>query len=127
MRVRAIFWLLLLCTCLGILGFAIIIRPAVPAIVQTTLKMPSSATDMTTLLLRVTDNQGMPVDGAQVQSHAYMTNMNMQTDNVSITAQSHGNYLVHLHLYMVGPWAITLSVQATGFALCHKTLYVQVT
>jgi hypothetical protein len=127
MRVRAIFWLLLLCTCLGILGFAFIIRPAVPAVVQTTLKMPSSATDMTMLLLHVTDNQGMPVDGAQVQSNAYMTNMVMQTDKVSITDQSHGNYLVHLHLYMAGPWAIAFSVRATGFSPCHKTLYIQVT
>lgn len=127
MRVRAIFWLLLGCICLGILGFAAIIRPDVPAVVQTRLETPPSATNMTTLLLHVTDNQGMPVDGARVQSNAYMTNMVMQTDNVSITAQSHGNYLVHVHLYMAGPWAIALSVRATGFALCHKTLYVQVT
>lgn len=127
MRVRAIFWLLLGCTCLGILGFAIIIRPTVPAVVQTTLKMPSSATDMTTLLLHVTDNQGMPVDGAQVQSNAYMTNMVMQTDKVSVMDQSHGNYLVNLHLYMAGPWAIAFSVRATGFSPCHKTLYIQVT
>ena len=127
MRVRAIFWLLLGCTCLVILGFATNIRPVVPAVVQAQLEMSSSATNMTTLLLHVTDNQGMPVDGAQVQSNAYMTNMVMQADKVSITAQSRGNYLVHLHLYMAGPWAIAFSVQAAGFVSCHKTLYIQVT
>lgn len=127
MRVRAIFWLLLGCTCLGILGFAISIQRTSPAVVQTQLETPSSATEMATLLIHVADTEGIPVDGAQVQSNAYMTNMVMQADSISITAQSQGNYLVHLHLYMAGPWAIAFTVQAAGFASCHRTLYVRVT
>jgi len=127
MRVRAIFWLLLGCTCLGILGFATIIRPSAPTVVQAQLEIPPSATEMTTLLIHVTDNQGIPVDGAQVQSIAYMTGMVMPVDKISLTAQSQGNYLGHLHLYMAGSWAISFSVKAACCDPCHRTLYIKVT
>lgn len=127
MRVRAVFWVLLVCTCLGILGFAAITRPQISPIVQTQLEVSPSGANMTSLLLHITDSQGLPVDGAQVQSTAYMTNMNMTTDRIVITAQPQGNYLVHVHLSMAGPWAISYSVRADSFTPCYHTLYIQVT
>ena len=127
MRVRAIFWLLLGCTCLGILSFAIIRRPTVPAVVQTQLEISPSATEMATLLIHVTDNEGIPVGGAQVQSTASMTSMVMPAEKISLTAQSPGNYVGHLPLYMAGSWAISFSVEASCCDPCHRILYIKVT
>jgi hypothetical protein len=127
MRVRAIFWLLLGCTCLGILAFAIVRQPTVPTVVQAQIEIPPSATDMATLLIHVTDNEGTPVNGAQVQSVAYMTSMVMSTYTISLTPQSQGNYVGHLPLYMAGSWAISFSVKASCCDPCHRTLYIKVT
>ena len=127
MRVRALFWTVLGCVCLGILAFAVLRGSVVPLIVKMRLALPTSTAAMTTLFVSVTDTEGVPIDGARIQANAFMTNMRMSTDAVSITALAQGAYEVRLHLSMAGPWAIILSVRARGFVPFHHTLYVQVT
>ena len=49
-----------------------------------------------------------------------------------ITHQSHvkevgqGTYIAQLHLYIAGPWEITVMAQADGFASLNQTVLVQV-
>jgi protein SCO1 len=119
MRVRAIFWVLLGCTCLGTLIFAAIRQPTVPVVVQAHWEMPPSATEMTILLLHVTDTEGLPVNGARVHSNAYMTNMTMPPVGISVTAQPGGDYLVRLPLYMAGPSLFQSRHQVLPRAIKH--------
>ena len=74
----------------------------------------------------VTDAQGLTVDGAQISTEAWMTNMRMETDATSTTGEGQGTYLVQIRLSMAGPWMISVTMQATGFTPMSQTLLVQV-
>jgi hypothetical protein len=126
MRVRPVFWLLLFLACAGILAFAATAQTHCPATLQIRMEQHPEPSSMTTITLHATDNNGLPIDDAQVLSSAWMTNMQMVTHQIAISPQGQGNYLVRVHLYMAGPWAIDLSLQAQGFDTLHRTLFVQV-
>ena len=88
---------------------------------------PPHSASLTTVELNLTDVEGVPIEDAQVSSIAWMTNMHMQTPPSSITMLAQGYYLVHLHLYMAGPWEISIAAQGDGFTSLKQTLLVQVT
>jgi hypothetical protein len=128
MRVRPIFWWLLTATCISVLLLAALHRPHVPAILQVHVdRQTLVSTGMTSLNLRLTDPQGVPIEQAVVIPGAYMTNMDMKANAHFVNTLGGGRYAVKLHLDMAGPWAIVIQAQADGFAPQQKTLYVEVT
>jgi hypothetical protein len=126
MRVRPFFWLFLVFVCIGILAFAATVQTLVPARVHVQLVQRPTPETPTTFKVQVTDAQGMTVDGAQISSRAWMTNMQMVTDATSTTGEGQGTYLVQIRLSMAGPWMISIAMQATGFTPMRQTLLVQV-
>ena len=126
MRVRPFFWLFLACVCIGILAFAATVQILVPARLHVQLLQRPLPETPTTLMVHVTDTQGLTVDGAQISSQAWMTNMRMATDATSTTREGQGTYLVQFRLSMAGPWMINVTMQATGFTPMSQTLLVQV-
>ena len=126
MHVRPFFWFLLALTCASVLIFAATIQTYAPALLQVHIPQQPRAVGFTTLELHLTDPQGLPIEQAQVNSKAWMTNMDMVTHESNIKEVGQGNYIVQLHLYMAGPWKITVMAEASGFVPSHQTLLVQV-
>ncbi len=126
MRVRPFFWFLLALTCASVLIFAATIQTYAPALLQVHIPQQPRAVGVTKLELHLTDPQGLPIEQAQVNSKAWMTNMDMVTHESNIKEVGQGNYIVQLHLYMAGPWEITVMAEASGFVPSHQTLLVQV-
>ncbi len=126
MRVRPFFWFLLALTCASVLIFAATIQTYAPALLQVHIPQQPRAVGFTTLELHLTDPQGLPIEQAQVNSKARMTNMDMVTHESNIKEVGQGNYIVQFHLYMAGPWEITVMAEASGFVPSHQTLLVEV-
>jgi YtkA-like protein len=127
MRVRPFFWFLLALSCAGVLIFAASLHTQAPAVMQVQLdRQPPGASGITTLKLRLTDSQGIPIEQAQVLPMARMTNMNMATDQIRVEPLGQGNYMAQFHLYMSGPWEISIGAHADGFKPIAQTLFVQV-
>ena len=127
MRIRPFFWCLLATVCIGVLIFAANTQIHAPAQVRVHVdQQQPTATGMTTLHLSLTDPQGLPIEEAQVVPDARMTNMNMITNDENVHSIGRGNYKVQIHLYMAGPWEITIRANADGFLPSQKTVFVQV-
>ena len=126
MRIRPFFWCLLAIVCMSVLIFAANAQIHIPAQLQVYFDQQPTATGMTTLHLHLSDLQGLPIEEAQVSPDAHMTNMNMITDDDFVRSIGQGDYKVQIHLYMAGPWAITIRAYADGFLPLQKTLFVQV-
>jgi hypothetical protein len=126
MRVRPFFWFILVFACGGVLVFAATHCTCGPAILQVHVAQNPGPTAITIIDLHATDPDGLPLDGAQILPNARMTNMNMMTHQIYTTPQGQGNYLLRLRLSMAGPWAVTISMQAQGFATLNRTIFVQV-
>jgi nitrogen fixation protein FixH len=126
MRVRPFVWFILIMSCVGVLLLAAMLPADVPATIQIHLVDHPTAQQLTTLTFHLTDPEGLPIDQADVISSAAMTNMNMVAPQSQVTAVGQGTYIAQFHLYMAGPWAITVTAQAPGFALMHRTVFVQV-
>ena len=126
MRVRPFFWCLLVCSCLSVLTFAALMHASAPARWQVQIKQPPRAVGFTTLELHLTDPQGLPIEEAQIVSSARMTNMEMTTHESHVKEVGQGISIAQLHLYMAGPWEITVMAQAEGFAPLQQMLLVQV-
>ncbi len=126
MRVRPFFWLLLASSCASVLIFAATVQTYAPALLQVHIPQQPRTVGFMTLELHLADPQGLPIEQAQIVSDARMTNMYMVTHEKRMQEVGQGNYIVQLHLYMAGPWEITVMAQARGFAPSHQTLLVQV-
>ena len=126
MRVRPFFWFLLVFSCMGVLILAATVHIPVPAQLQVQLSPHPVPETPTTLLVQVTDEQGLTVDGAQISLQAWMTNMHMETQTISTTPQGQGTYLVHISFSMAGPWMVSVSMRADDFVPLHQTVFVQV-
>jgi nitrogen fixation protein FixH len=126
MRVRPFFWCLLVFSCVSVLTFAATTHVSVPAIMQVQIEQPPRAVGFTTMILHLMDPQGLPIDEAQIVPSARMTNMDMATHEIRVKEVGQGQYMAQLHLYMAGPWEITVMAQADGFAPLHQSLLVQV-
>ncbi len=127
MRIRPFFWCLLATVCVSVLIFAANAQIHTPAQLQMSIdQQQPTASAMTTLHLRLTDPQGLPIEEAQVLPVAHMTNMNMITKDEYVRSIGSGNYAVQIHLYMAGPWAITIRANAEGFLPSQKTVLVLV-
>jgi hypothetical protein len=127
MRVRPVFWFILALSCIGVLTFAAFRHTQVPAVMRVQLDQQQPVTSgVTTLELHLTDSQGLPIEQAQVIPDARMTNMNMVTDQIYVEPLGQGNYKAQIHLYMAGPWEISINAHADGFEPIVQTLVVQV-
>ncbi len=128
MRVRPVFWCLLALSCFGILLFAGIYQPSLPASMQVHLMqtVPVSGGYETKLELHLSDSEGMPIDQAQIKVDAYMTNMVMSAQHIQVFTQGDGNYRIFIPLSMAGPWAIHLQASANGFDPQQQNLFTQV-
>jgi len=127
MRVRPFFWFLLALSCAGVLIFAASLHIQAPAVMRVQLdQQPPVTSGSTTLKLRLTDSQGIPIEQAHVLPMARMTNMNMVTDQIRVEPLGQGNYMAQFHLYMSGPWEISIGAHADGFEPIAQTLFVQV-
>ena len=126
MRVRPVFWGFFVCVCIGILSLAVTIHLPVPAELHVQLTQHPTPETPLVLSIRATDAQGLTIDHAQILSQAWMTNMPMTTSKITTKVAQPGTYLVHLTLFMGGPWKVALSLQADGFVLLRQTLFVQV-
>jgi hypothetical protein len=127
MRVRPFFWCLLALSCISVLIFAAIIKTHGPAIMQVHIDQnPPVASGLTILKLHLTDPQGLPIEQAQVIPSAWMTNMDMVTNQIRVVPLGKGTYATQLQLYMAGPWEIRIVAHADGFDDIQQTLLVQV-
>jgi hypothetical protein len=127
MRIRPFFWCLLATVCIGVLIFAAHTQVYAPAQLQVLMdQQQPTATGMTTLHLHLSDLQGLPIEEAEVLPDAHMTNMKMTTNDDFVHSIGQGNYKVQIHLYMAGPWVITIRASADGFLPLQKVLFVQV-
>jgi hypothetical protein len=128
MSIRPFFWVLLALSCASVLIFAILMPTHAPAIMQVHLDSPQPrASEATTLTLHLTDPQGLPIEEAHIAPSANMTNMDMWPPPQShVKEVGQGTYVAQLHLYMTGPWAITIMTHAPGFAPQRQTLVVEV-
>jgi hypothetical protein len=127
MRVRPFFWCVLALTCIGVLLFAATQRTHAPVRMQVHLIQQSPiAAGLTTIEMRLTDTQGLPIEQAQVMPSAQMTNMDMTTHNIRVESLGGGNYMAHLSLYMAGPWEIRIVAKASGFDPLQQVLLVEV-
>jgi YtkA-like len=127
MRVRPFFWILLAASCIGALVFAATWRAHAPAVMQVHVAQhPTASGGYTAVALHLMDEQGLPIEAAQVFSQANMTNMEMITKQSSTRYLGKGDYITQLRLYMAGPWLITIQVYAEGFDMPRQTLLVDV-
>jgi YtkA-like len=126
MRVRFVFWLLLAVSCTGVLVFAALYQPHDPAVMQVRIDQQPAHNGFTTVELRLTDPQGVPIENAHVSSTAWMTNMVMQSPQSKVIPLGQGKYTAQLLLYMAGPWEISVTAQADGFTSLKQTLFVEV-
>lgn len=127
MRVRPFFWWLLTFVCIGTLLFAASYQTHTPNILRLHVLQQQLVTDKPAeIKLFLTDGQGIPIEDARISSRATMTNMDMPTKEIGIKPLGHGEYMVQLHLFMAGPWAIDVQALAEGFAPSQQSLYVQV-
>src|SRR5260370_17869010 len=103
MRGRPFFWCLLTLSCMSVLIFAATLKTHAPAIMQVRIgQSPPVASKLTTIELRLTDPQGIPIEQAQVIPSAWMTNMNMETKQMRVVPLGRGNYTTELQLSMAG-------------------------
>lgn len=125
--VRPFYWYLFAAVCISVLVFAALAHPHTPAVIKVQMgRQNLTSIGLTTLEVHITDSQGLPIPEAQVISTAYMTNMNMVTDESHVSMLETGRYKIQLGLNMAGPWAITIKAQADGFSPQQRTLHVQV-
>src|SRR5260370_7516638 len=97
MRIRPFFWGLLALSCMSVLIFAATLKTHAPAIMQVHIdQTPPVASKLTTLELRMTDPQGVPIEQAQGIPSAWMTNMNMDTKQITDMPLPQGTYLPEL-------------------------------
>ena len=128
MRVRPFFWALLLTSCLSVLTLALLYHPDATTLLQVHMERHYLVSHgMSDVYLQLTDPNGLPISQAKVKPSAHMTNMDMITDESSVSEGEDGHYIVQLHLYMAGPWAITIQTQADGFLSQQQTFLAEVT
>jgi hypothetical protein len=110
-----------------VLVFALLYRPYVTTPLQVHIEGDHLISHgLSNVYLQLTDPNGLPVSQANVKLNAHMTNMDMVTDQSYVSELGNGHYLVQLHLYMAGPWAIVIQTQADGFLSQQRTLFVEV-
>jgi hypothetical protein len=110
-----------------VLAFALLYRPYATTLLQVHVERHYMASHgLSNVYLQLTDPNGLPISQANVKPSAHMTNMDMVTDQSYVSELGNGHYLVQLHLYMAGPWAIVIQTQADGFPSQQRTLFVEV-
>src|SRR5579884_924523 len=109
MRVRPVFWVLLACSCIGVLLLALLRPSYAPAMLRVYVDLQRPLTvGVASLDLHLSDTEGLPIEQAQVHSDAWMPNMLMEPPAKAIRALGHGNYRLQVQFSMAGPWAIKI-------------------
>lgn len=124
MRVRSLYWSILILCCLGVLLFAAHWQERVPALLH--VQVQRAAMPETTLVVQMTDSEGIPLDEAHLHLTATMTAMSMTPPLIHVTKNGSGRYLIHLSLTMVGQWVIQISASAQNFVIPQHTLSVAI-
>lgn len=128
MRIRPFFWLLFACICACVLIFAASIQVLTPAQIEVHLAQHiPTAHSITTLEIHLTDADGLPIEKARIIPGAHMTNMPMSSRESQIHMLGDGKYVVQFHLYMAGPWEITIHTDATGYMTPVQSVRIEVT
>ena len=110
-----------------LLVFAATIKMYAPAILHARVEQQLPVSNAyTTLSLRLTDQDGLPIQQAQLLVSANMTNMVMVTNEVSVRSLGDGNYQAQVFLYMAGPWEVHIVAHADDFAPSQQALILQV-
>lgn len=127
MRVRPIFWLLLVCSCTAALTLAALWPVQVPAVLQVHIaEQPPLRVGTAQLQLQFTDPQGTPIEQAQVTSSAWMPDMVMGPTPIHIRQEGPGSYSVQVFFSMPGAWAIKIEARAAGFTPQQQILHLEV-
>jgi hypothetical protein len=109
-----------------VLIFAFLVPEEVPAHLQAHIDQQHPVRTDLCVYVTVTDPQGLPIEHAQIISHAAMTNMEMGNEPTSIQSLGHGQYIIMYHLSMTGPWAIHITMRASGFEPLQHALLVHI-
>ena len=120
MRVRPLYWTILVLCCLGTLLFAARWQEHLPA--QLHVQVERSALSETTLVIHITDTEGTPLDETHITVHATMNRMAMVPPPIQILPTGVGCYKANLVLTMTGEWIIQVSANAWNFTVPHQTL-----
>ena len=116
MRIRPVFWIMLVFVCCSLLFFASTLREHAPAQLQVHVdKAAPVPVGYTVVDLHLSDSQNIPIEQAQIVPSARMTNMKMSALSYSIKTLGQGNYSVQFALSMGGPWEINIAAYADGF------------
>jgi hypothetical protein len=127
-RIRPFFWVLFLLSCLSVLTLAFLSHPSAATLLQVHVERHHLVSHgLSVVYLQLTDSDGLAVSQANIKPSARMTNMDMVTDQSTVSEIGNGHYVVQLNLYMAGPWTIVLQTQAEGFLSQQQTLFVDVT
>lgn len=127
MRVRPVFWIMLLTVCASILIFAAntSVYKSVP--LQARIEQISASTaSIAQVRLRLTDSEGMPVDQANVTPRAYMPNMTMAPPLTRVQPLGQGLYLASIAFSMAGAWKIDIIARADGFDTMKQSIMLDV-
>ncbi len=124
MRVRPLYWCILLVCCLGTLLFAARWQEYVPA--QIHIEIEHTALSLTTLVIHITDTEGTPLDETHITVHATMNDMAMLPPPIRIVPAGAGYYKANLSLTMTGEWIIQISASAQNFTVPRQTLSLMV-
>jgi hypothetical protein len=127
MRVRPIFWLLLVVSCMAALTLAALWPVQVPAVLQVHVaEQVPLRVGIARLQLQLTDPQGTPIEQAQVSSSAWMPDMAMGPTPIHIQQEGHGSYSVLVFFSMPGAWAIKIEARARGFTPQQQILHLEI-
>src|SRR5258707_15511880 len=121
MRVRPFLGGLRPLPCMVVLISAETLKTHAPAIMQVRIDQnPPVASKLTTIELRLTDPQGVPIEQAQVIPSAWMTNMDMETKQMRVVPLGRGNYATELQLSMAGAGGGWFVAAYPGFCWSEK-------
>ena len=110
----------------GHLGLGALLVPPAPTVAQqtvtagpytVTLQLQSGqlkARGPNTIVLRLQDQAGHPVNGASLHVTPEMTTMPMAGPDAAGLAQSAGHYIIHPIFGMAGDWRLDVSIAAPG-------------
>lgn len=91
--------------------------PAAPSPWKMTLAFspdPPVADKETAIRVRLTDDAGLAVAGAQVKASLVMTTMDMGKNELTLTDQGGGTYQASAKFTMSGPWNAVVAATAGG-------------
>lgn len=126
MRVRPIFWMLLIIVCAGVLVFADIVTNnrvfPLQAQIDQVLTNPQG---IVVVRFHLMDSEAQSVDQARILLSASMPAMRMEPPVTTLQALGQGWYLARYYLSMTGLWHLAFQASAPGFLPMHQLIMLQ--